>query len=46
MYQKVASGKELSKWDREQMNWQAYLLEKQDALFSRYADSGSNLGLV
>ncbi len=46
MFQKVASGKELSKWDREQLNWQAYLLEKQDALFSRFADSGSNLGLV
>ncbi|MFI3086741.1 D-alanyl-lipoteichoic acid biosynthesis protein DltD [Streptococcus sp. 2022WUSS037] len=46
MFQKVASGKELSKWDREQLTWQAYLLEKQDALFSRFADSGSNLGLV
>ncbi|HEM4930188.1 TPA: D-alanyl-lipoteichoic acid biosynthesis protein DltD [Streptococcus suis] len=45
MFQKVASGKELSKWDREQLTWQAYLLEKQDALFSRFADSGSNLGI-
>ncbi|BDD40477.1 MULTISPECIES: D-alanyl-lipoteichoic acid biosynthesis protein DltD [Streptococcus] len=46
MLQKVANKEKLTDFDRLQLQWQGYFLDRQDALFSRFPDTGSNLELV